>query len=150
VTAAQVDPRRQRAAAIAAQIRPLQGLSFGPNMVPVIQNWLRHYAEIMTQRNGAPPDGLLDTNYAIAEYLAAGGDLSRQREQNAAVSPEFLVLREDAYVSIQEAATMLGLKPDSVRHMCRKGKLDAKQIGRQWFPKLAAVQELKARREKDK
>lgn len=147
MTAAAVVPGQQQRAAIAAQVQRVDAIQITPALANLIHRFLSRYADLATQRYGAPPDGLQDTQYALGEALASRPDYSRQREQNPGDSPEFIGLGGDAVVSIEEAAKMLDRKPDSVRWMCRKGKLAAKRHGKQWFPLLAAVQELRARRE---
>jgi excisionase family DNA binding protein len=147
VTAATVVPGQQQRAAIAAQVQRVDAIQITPALANLIHRFLSRYADLATQRYGAPPEGLQDTQYALGEALASKPDYSRQREQNPADSPQFIGLGGDEVMSTDEAAKMLDLKADSVRYMCREGKLAAKRPGRQWFPLLAAVQELKAARE---
>lgn len=40
---------------------------------------------------------------------------------------------ERAYVTAEEAAAMLGIKPDSVRDLIHRGRLAAQQFGRFWL-----------------
>ncbi len=44
-------------------------------------------------------------------------------------------------MTVNEAATLLGIKPDSVRQQCRSGKLRATKRGRDWWITLAAVKQ---------
>lgn len=37
------------------------------------------------------------------------------------------------YMTLPEAATLLGLAPSTLRHQVKNGKLTARKIGRDWY-----------------
>lgn len=132
-------------AKVGAAVQRVDGIQISVEVGRLLVHWLGQFADIVTQRNGCAPVGLVEVQHVLAEAVAGHGD-SRSRESEGLVAPELLALSEEPVVGVEEAARMLGLKPDSVRLMCRQGTMSAKKVAGRWFPTTTAVQEQLRRR----
>ncbi len=57
------------------------------------------------------------------------------------------LLASDELVSLAEAASKVGLSPNSLRRYVLQGKLRARKVGRNWVTTLAAVKEYMSSRD---
>lgn len=60
------------------------------------------------------------------------------------------LLAADELISLGEAASKVGLSPDSLRRYALQGKLKARKIGRNWVTTIAAVEQYMSRRDASK
>jgi len=130
---------------IGAAVQRVDAVLVSADVGRVLVHWLGQLAEVTVQRNGCAPAGLVEVQGALAEAVAAVGD-SRVREPCDVLASEVLALGQEPVVNVGDAARMLDLKPDTVRLMCRRGKLGAKKVAGRWFPAVAAVQNQLRRR----
>ncbi|MEY8015256.1 helix-turn-helix domain-containing protein [Mycobacterium servetii] len=129
---------------IAASVQRIDSVALSLDAARLVVHWLGQLAEITRQRNGCPPEGLVEFQHAIAEELVAD---SRRREQGGSRPHELVGFEhEQRYMEPAEAATALGVSADTVRWHCRKGNLDGRKFGRQVMVTAASVEALKARR----
>jgi hypothetical protein len=70
-------------------VRRVDVVQISPDLARVIVYGLGKYADLASHRNGCPPDGLAEVQYAMAE-AAARSDDSRQREQERLTAAEIL------------------------------------------------------------
>lgn len=60
------------------------------------------------------------------------------------------LLAADELISLTEAASKVGLSPDSLRRYALQGKLQARKIGRNWVTTMTAVEQYMSRRDASK
>lgn len=60
------------------------------------------------------------------------------------------LLASDQLLSLAEAASKVGLSPNSLRRYVLQGKLRARKVGRNWVTTLAAVKEYMRSRDASK
>lgn len=56
----------------------------------------------------------------------------------------------DKLISLRDAASLVGLSPDSLRRYALQGKLRARKIGRNWVTTIAAVEQYMSSRDASK
>lgn len=56
----------------------------------------------------------------------------------------------DKLISLRDAASLVGLSPDSLRRYALQGKLWARKIGRNWVTTIAAVEQYMSSRDASK
>lgn len=59
-------------------------------------------------------------------------------------------LAADELISLRDAASLVGLSPDSLRRYVLQGKLWARKIGRNWVTTIAAVEAYMSSRDASK
>lgn len=120
-----------------------------PEVVRRTAFWLGRFLELAGESNCVVSADVRVVQWVLAEAAAAGP--SRNRDALDGVGAGRIALGHDGssggVVSVRTAAGLLGAKPDTVRKWCRAGVLAADREGTRWFPKLAAVQEFRRRRE---
>ncbi|WP_343709728.1 helix-turn-helix domain-containing protein [Mycobacterium sp.] len=126
--------------ALAAAVQRVEGIVVNADVARLLVHWLGQLADVAVQRNGCAPAGLVEVQRALAEAAVTAGD-SRERESEAVPASEVLALMDEPVVSVDQAAEMLHLKPDSVRYLCRQGRLPAKRVAGRWFLSLTAVEQ---------
>ncbi len=86
------------------------------------------------------------------EVIAATGASLRENDDSpadVAITSDDL-LATDQLISLREAASKVGLSPDSLRRYALQGKLQARKIGRNWVTTIAAVEHYMSRRDASK
>ena len=127
---------------IAASVQRIDSVVISVDAARLVVHWLGQLAEITRQRNGCPPEGLVEFQHAIAEELVAD---SRRREQDGLGEPEAVAFEHEQCMGTAEAAAELGVSADTARWHCRKGNLDGRKFGRQLMVTAASVEALKTR-----
>jgi hypothetical protein len=102
----------------------------------------------LAQRNGAEPADLYALRNELAEAIAAGG-ASCNRDETVDAENGVLALQHENVLDVRSAAEILSCPADSVRAMCRGGRLAARRVNGRWFPFADAVHELRARKDSD-
>jgi excisionase family DNA binding protein len=127
--------------AISAAVERVDRIQITTDMGRMLVHWLGNYAELALQRYGCTPQGLIETQHAIAEAVV--GD-SRQREAKCAAVHELLSSRHGSDVDTARAAELLGIEADTIRWHIREGNLHAHKVGRQWMVTVASIEEMMA------
>jgi hypothetical protein len=135
-----VDP----ASAIRAAVERVDRIQMTTDLGRMLVHWLGNYAELARQRYGCTPQGLIETQHAIAEAVV--GD-SRQREVKRSALQELLLSGHGSDVDTARAADLLGITADSVRWHCRKGNLVFHRVGRQMMISAASIENLMLERD---
>ena len=120
---------------LSAAIQHVDGVLVSLEAARVIVFLLGNYAKLATACNGCVPDGLVE----IQSLLAETSSVSRPRDGERVAVPAVLPWAGEDFVDLEEAVRMLGLKPDSVRNLCRRRVLAAEKRRGRWFIDAAAV-----------
>jgi Helix-turn-helix domain len=132
-------------AKISAAVTKVDGVMITPDVARLLVYWLGQLAEVARQRNGWPPRGLVEVQTALAEGVAAAGSRGRESEGLVAAA----VLRsgeEEPLVGVEDAAKVLGIRPDTVRWHCRRGNLETHEVGGHRLITAASLERLRAER----
>jgi Helix-turn-helix domain len=82
----------------------------------------------------------------VAESLTRAGTHGDMGTEVAASAQVLALGAADAFVDTNGAAEALGISPDGVRWLRRKGHLDATRVGNRWLFTWASVEDYRARR----
>ncbi|WP_157118288.1 helix-turn-helix domain-containing protein [Mycobacterium sherrisii] len=111
--------------------------------------WLGRLVELAGEFNSVAVEAVRRVQYVLAEACAAAQSRNRDELPDVGATPIALSHDENGGVlTVAQAASLLGVKQDTVRKWCRGGELIAERHGSRWFPKVAAVQALQRTRGK--
>lgn len=122
-------------------IERISGVMVGPDDVDFLVRALEMLGELLTIRGAAPTQKLT----AITDELRAGVNTGVTRSK-AGADARFVDAESysahtpwHAFLDTKRAADILGITPNGVRDLARRGSLPARRAGRQWLLDAAAV-----------
>lgn len=122
-------------------IERVSGVMVGPDDVDFLVRALEMLGELLTIRGAAPTQKLTE----ITAELRAGVNTGATRPKTGAdasfvdTEPDSAHTPWHAILDTKRAAVILGITPNGVRDLARRGSLPARRAGRQWMLDAAAV-----------
>jgi hypothetical protein len=144
MTAAEIPrttPASARRANISAAVSRVDVIQISPDVGRLLVHLLGKLAEYETRRNGCPPDGLEDIQYALAEACA-----SDSHGASIEAIPAHVV---SDLIDTQAAAAVLGVETTTVRWHYKKGNLAGQKVGKTLMITSDSLEQLRARRERE-
>lgn len=141
MTVAEVCPADDRRAKIAASVRRLDGIEISRDLALHLVYWLGKYADLAQQRNGCPPEGIEDAQYALAEACAAADNSHR-----ASIEAIPALSVSQSLVTVKDAAAVLGVKPTTVRWHFGRGNLAGRKVGETLMIASDSLEQFRAHR----
>jgi hypothetical protein len=129
-----------RRANISAAVSRVDAIQISPDIARLLVHLLGKLAQYETRRNGCPPDGLEDIQYALAEAVAGSHGASVEAIPAHVVSE---------LVSVAAAAAALGVEPTTVRYHYAKGNLQGTKVGTALMIDTNSLAEFRANRERN-
>jgi hypothetical protein len=147
MTAAEVCPSAtiasdDRRARIGAAVRRVDAIQLSPDVGRLLVHWLGQHAEWAVQRYGCAPDGLEAVAYALAEACAADS-------HGASLDPIPAFDVAQSLVEVKHAASVLNIKPTTVRWHYKNGTLAGRKVGETLMIDSSSLEQLRARRERE-
>lgn len=122
-------------------IERLSGVVVDPDSTDFLIRALELLAELLAARGGAAAPRLLEVTEQLKTGVNSGAARSKSGADTIFVDGEADSAHTPwhAFLNTQRAADILGITPNGVRDLARRGSLPARRVGREWIFDAAAV-----------